>query len=253
MRTTLALTGIELRLMAREWTPMVFAFAFPILLMLILAGVFGTAPAAEYGGIRPDDYYVADYVVVPMAALTLIGLPVLLAGYRERGVLRRFAAASVPLPAVLGAQAAVTALLALGGSLAVLAAAAPVYGVPAVQDPARTGLGLLLGLLVMTGLGLCLGMLMHTARSAQAMGLLLFFPMWLLGAGGPPRAVLPDAMATIADLLPLGRTADAVREPWLGTGASGDDLLTLVAWLLAVVLVGALIRRIQSRPNRSRV
>lgn len=243
MRTTAALTGVELRLMTREWTPMVFAFAFPVLLMLILAGVFGTEPAPEYGGVRPDDYYVADYVVVPMAALTLIGLPVLLCGYRERGVLRRFAAAAVPLRAVLGAQAAVTGMLALAGGTAVLAVAAPTYGVPAVQDPARAALGLFLGLAVMTGLGLALGMLLRTARSAQAMGLLLFFPMWLLGAGGPPRSLLPEAMGTIADGLPLGRTASAVREPWLGTGSSGDDLLVLSAWLVGLVLLGALISR----------
>ena len=243
MIPAMAIAANELRLMTREWTTMVFAFAFPVLLMLILGGVFGTEPSDEYGGATPDDYYVADYVVVPLGALALIGLPVMIASYRERGVLRRFVSAGVPTGQVLAAQALVTALLVLGGSIAVLAVAGPVYGVPAVEAPGLVLVGLVLGAVVMIGLGVAVGLVARTARSAQALGLLAFFPMWLLGAGGPPRSVMPDVMQTVSDILPLGRVAAAVREPWLDTGSSANDLVALLTWLAAVSLVLILLLR----------
>lgn len=226
------MAGTELRLMTREWAAIVFAFAFAPLLMLILAGVFGTEASPEYGGVTPADYYVADYVAVPLGALALIGLPVMIASYRERSVLRRFEAAGVPVARVIGAQALVTFALVVLGAVVVLALAAPTYGVPAVQDALGVLTGFLLGGATMITFGVALGLLASTARSAQALGLLAFFPMWLLGAGGPPRPVMPEVMRTIADVLPLGHVATAIRESWLGTGQPGDNLLALVAWLV---------------------
>jgi ABC-2 type transport system permease protein len=63
-----------------------------------------------------------------------------------------------------------------------------------------------------------LGSLLPSARSAQAVGLLMFFPSFLLGAGGPPRHGLGitarrrTAAADVAD--------QCVRGPWLGLGSA---------------------------------
>lgn len=239
-----ALVGAEIRLLAREWAAMVFAFAFPSLLMLILSSVFGSQAAPEYGGVTPAAYYVADYVAVPLGALALLGLPVMLATYRERGVLRRFAACGIPTSRVVAAQATVTVALVVLGAVVVVGVAATTHGVPAVHDAPRALVGFTVGTLTMIVLGVALGLTARTARAAQAIGLLAFLPMWLLGAGGPPRAVMPDVMARIADALPLGRAAAAIREPWLGTGGTGDDLAVLSAWLIvSAVVANALLRR----------
>jgi len=245
--SSVLIAGTEFRLMSREWAPMVFAFAFPALLMLILAGVFGTEATPEYGGVTPATYYVADYVAVPLGALSLIGLPVMIASYHERSILRRFEAAGVPSVAVIGAQALVTWVMVLLGVVVVLAVAAPIYGVPEVHDIGNVLVGFLLGSATMIGLGVVLGLLAGTARSAQALGMLAFFPMWLLGAGGPPRPVMPDVMATIAAFLPLGHVAAAIREPWLGTGSSVDNLLALGVWLAVVMVLGPLMLGLRRR------
>lgn len=238
----------EIRLMSREWAAMVFAFAFPALLMLILAGVFGTEASPDYGGATPSDYYVADYLAVPLGALSLIGLPVMIASYRERSILRRFESAGVPAATVVGAQALVTSVLVALGAIVVLAVAAPTYGVPTMQNGVSVLAGSLLGTATMLTLGVALGLLSRTARSAQALGLLAFFPMWLLGAGGPPRPVMPDVMAHISGVLPLGHVASAIREPWLGTGSAGSHLMALGIWLvLAAVAVTVLLRQLRGR------
>src|SRR3984893_8058674 len=90
------LVRAELKLMTRDPLVLTFVFAFPIVTMLIIGGAFGTAPTPGFDNVNPAHWYVASYLTVVIAAIGLVMLPVHLASYRERGVLRRFAAAGFP-------------------------------------------------------------------------------------------------------------------------------------------------------------
>ena len=118
----------------------------------------------------------------------LVMLPVHLASYRERGVLRRFAAAGFPRWSFAIAQLIVGLITTVVACVLLLAVAAPVYGLPALHDAWRVVAALAFGAVGFVSLGVLLGTLLPSARSAQAVGLLLFFPSFLLGAGGPPPA-----------------------------------------------------------------
>lgn len=230
LSTMRTLVGTETRLFGREWAAMLFAFVFPPLMMIVLAGVFA-GDDDVFGGANGADYYVAAYIGIPMGALAMIGLPVMLASYRERGVLRRFEAFGISTAKVAGAQVIVTAALVVIGAGLVLVAAAPMYGVPAIEDPVQVVVGFLYGLVTMLSLGVAIGLAAPNARAAQALGLLAFLPMWLLGGGGPPPAVMTDGMRSVSDLLPLWHATAAIREPWLGTGELADHTLGLGIWL----------------------
>jgi ABC-2 type transport system permease protein len=242
MTRLVALVATETRLLVRDWTVLVFAFVFPPFVMLILAGVFGNQPDDGYAMQRPDDYYVAASIGVPVIALALVGLPVALASYRERGVLHRFEAFGISTARVVAAQAAVACGLVALGTVLVLAVAAPTYGIPGVEHPVQTVLGLAAGTLTLLLLGVAIGLAAPTARAAQAIGLLAFFPLYLLGGGGPPRGAMTGTMQSIADALPS--PIPAITEPWLGVSGLGSQLATLAAWAaVALVAIAWLARR----------
>lgn len=241
MSALLTLTRTEARLLSREWAAMVFAFAFPAITLLVVAGAFGDQPDEAFDNVLPSDYYVTGYVGIPVAALALIGLPVVLASYRERDVLRRFEAFGVNRMVVTSAQALVTVALVVVAAASVLAVAAPSYGVPPVEDPLGVVAGFVAGTVTLVVLGMALGTHVKTARGAQAIGLLAFFPMFLLSGGGPPREVMSEPMRRIADVLPLTHAVGGIREPWLGTGGVGGHLAVLGIWL-AIGLVALLWR-----------
>ncbi|MGH2928964.1 MAG: ABC transporter permease, partial [Solirubrobacteraceae bacterium] len=90
------LVRAELKLMTRDPLVLTFVFAFPIVTMLIIGGAFGTRPTPGFDNTNPSHWYVASYLTVTIAAGGLVMLPVHLASYRERGVLRRFTAAGFP-------------------------------------------------------------------------------------------------------------------------------------------------------------
>lgn len=237
---TRRLVTSELRLLGRDPLTLTFVFVFPIVTMLIIGGSFGTSPD-EVFPVNPSHWYVASYFTVVIGATGLIMLPVHIASYRERGVLRRFAASGFPRWSFAFAQLVIGLVsIAVSGAL-LLAVAAPVYGVPRVEDPLRVLLGIVVASVAFVSLGVLLGTLMRSARAAQAVGLLLFFPSFLLGVGGPPPAVMSPMLRDLTDVLPLALANDAIRAPWLGLGNAGGSLLAVAA--IAVVATALAARR----------
>jgi ABC-2 type transport system permease protein len=96
-----------------------------------------------------------------------------------------------------------------------------------------------LGAVAFVSLGVLLGSLLPSARSAQAVGLLIFFPSFLLGAGGPPPHVMGSAVRHIAGPLPLTLLTNAVREPWLGLGPATGSLVAVAVLAVAATAVAA--------------
>ena len=226
--TTRRLLTAELRLLARDPLTLTFVLVFPIVTMLIIGGSFGTEPDEAFP-VNPSHWYVASYFTVVIGATGLIMLPVHIASYRERGVLRRFAASGFPRWSFALAQLAIGLTAIVIAGFVLLAVAAPVYGVPEVESPLRVAAGIAVGSVAFVSIGVLLGTLLPSARAAQAIGLLLFFPSFLLGVGGPPPAVMSDALREIADRLPLALANQAIREPWLGIGNATAALLTTAA------------------------
>ncbi|CAN5834295.1 ABC transporter permease [soil metagenome] len=244
MTTFWKLTWVELKLFAREPVSVLFTFAFPLVMLVVLAGVFGSESEAEsFFGLRPTDYYGAAYPSVVIAAIGLVAVPVHLAGYRERGVLRRFRASSVPVTAVIGSQLLVGLVATVIGAVVLVIAAVLLYDSALPESVGGAVLSMLVATVAFLGLGLLLGSLARNARSAQALGMLLFFPLVILSGAGPPHDVMGDAMANVAGVLPLTWVVDASLEPWLFSGLSASNLLLLLG--LLVVSVAVSIRRLR--------
>jgi ABC-2 type transport system permease protein len=233
------LVRTEMKLMVRDPLVLTFVFAFPVVTMLIIGGAFGTRPNPGFDHTNPSHWYVASYLTVTIAAGGLVMLPVHLASYRERGVLRRFTAAGFPRWSFAVAQL-ITGLATIAAACALLlAVAAPVYGIPPLHDAGRVLAALLAGAVAFVSIGVLLGSVLPSARSAQAVGLLLFFPSFLLGAGGPPPNVMGSVVKLVAGPLPLTQLTDAVRDPWLGIGQATGSLVTVVVIAVAATAIAA--------------
>jgi ABC-2 type transport system permease protein len=182
------------------------------------------------------NYYVPAYTGLVIAAISLTGLPVHLAKYRERGVLRRFRASSVPVWGVFGSQVVVSLVIALLGSFLLVGVAFLTNDVRAPESIAGVAAAFLISALSFTALGVLLGTLFPTVQAAQAAGLLLWFVMLMVAGAGPPPEVLPDTMQQLGDLMPLKHVITLLQDPWLGFGWNAGETL-----IVSGILVGALL------------
>jgi ABC-2 type transport system permease protein len=231
MRALLRLAATELKLFVRE-----LVFAFPVLTVLILGGVFDDDDP-NFEGALPSDYYVAAYIGVVIAAIGLVMLPVHLASYRERGVLRRFDVSRYPRWALPAAWILVALIITMVAVAVLLVTGHLVYGLPAPDDLLGVVVGTLLGAFVFISIGIALGLALPSARSAQGLGMLLFFPFFLLGGAGPPPDAMGDPMSSIADVVPLTHVVRSIQEPWLDLGSPTGHLAVLA--VLAVLATAA--------------
>jgi len=236
MRTFGRLTWVELKLFSREPFALIFAFGFPLVLLAVLTASFSPTDEA-FGGARPSDYYLASYLAVVIAAVGLITLPTHLAGYRERGILRRFSASAVPPWAIFGAHVLVGVVVATAGGAVLVAVGRLAYGAKLPDSPGRAAAAFLLAVLAFLAIGFLIASVVPNARAAQAIGMILFFPIWLLSGAGPPPDVMGPTMRHISDALPLTYAVRALQHPWLGTQSSARDLLVLAAILVAAALL----------------
>jgi ABC-2 type transport system permease protein len=115
----------------------------------------------------------------------------------------------------------------------VLAVGSAVYGMAMPEHPVAVLGWFLVGLTCFIAVGGALGSVLASGRAANALGNLLFVPMFLLGGGGPPRAVMTGPMQTLSDVLPLSHVIGGLRQSWLGTT---DDPHTLWWPLLVAAL-----------------
>jgi ABC-2 type transport system permease protein len=241
MRSLFKLTAVEIKLFLREPITVVFTLALPIIFLLVMGGVFGNTPTPDiYRGVGAMNYYVPSYFGLVMMAIGTVALPVHLTAYRERGVLRRFRASSISVWSVLGSQLIVTFIIAVAGSILVTVVGVLMYSPDPPKALPLLAAAFLLGTISFACFGFFLGAVLPSTRSAQGVGLILFFVMMILGGAGPPPEVLTGAMGIVGKLTPLRYVILMLQDPWLGFGWNVPASLAVAG---VTIISGALAAR----------
>lgn len=246
MRTLAKLTWVEIKLFVREPITMVFTFALPLIFLFVMGGVFGNTPDPEgiiYRGVGPMDYYVPAYIGLVITSIGVVGLPVHLTGYRERGVLRRFRASSISVWSIFGSQVIVSFVIALLGAVLLTVVALLTYDAHMPEMPGLVIPAFIMSMLSFAALGVLLGAIFPTTRAAQGVGLLLFFVMLILAGAGPPREVMTEVMQWVGDITPLRYVILLLQEPWLGFGWDMKSFLIVAGITVVAALVSVRVFR----------
>ena len=97
----------------------------------------------------------------------------------------------------------------------------------------------MLGSLSFFALGFVLAGVMPTARTAQVVGMVIFYPMLFLSGAGLPLEMLPDGVRKFSNFLPLTHVVTLLRGLWIGEVWSQHT--TEVRVLISLLVIGVLI------------
>ncbi|BAL91563.1 putative ABC transporter permease protein [Actinoplanes missouriensis 431] len=227
------LVATEFRTAFREPVYLFFAALFPVVLIAILGAVPAfREPSAEFGGLRTVDVYAGIVIALSVAMIGLQGMPTVLANYREKGILRRLATTPVRPVALLGAQLVFSAITVVFSSILVFVVAGLAYGVPLPESPIAFLLAVVLAVAGVFAVGLLIASLAPSGKAANAIGLILFFPLMFLAGLYAPREVMPDVVQTIADYTPLAAGERLMHEAMTGHWPNLLSVTVLVGYLL---------------------
>ncbi|MGI5493036.1 ABC transporter permease [Microtetraspora malaysiensis] len=232
----------EAKLFLREPAAVFFAILFPVVLMLVLGlsipGFRDADPAL--GGERiVDAQFPAMMVLLSIAMLTLSTLPSALVTYREKGVLRRMSTTPVRPGAVLVAQIAINAAVAVLSTTLTLTLGHLVLDVPVPRLLAGFAAVFLLGALALFSIGLWLAALAPSARVVQGASAAVMFPLLFLGGLWLPRDLMPSPLRVVSDFTPTGAFGQALRDTMGGHAPSLTHLAVLAGWALLAGIAAA--------------
>jgi ABC-2 type transport system permease protein len=231
----------EARLARRQPASLIAGIALPVVLLVIFGAIPSfRQPAAGLGGLTPLDVYVPILIVLSLGLLTLFGLPMPLASYRELGLLRRLSTTPVPPWWLLAAQGVVQLCVALTGIVILLVASVTVYGALAPKSPGALVLSIALTAAALFPMGLLIGSVARTATGASVIGRLVFFPMIFFAGLWWPRELMPGVLQGVSGLTPLGAAVEAMQDSMQGQFPPALPLLVLVAY---AVVFGFLAKR----------
>ena len=230
------LVETEARLLVREIVPLLWGVGFPMVLLSVM-GAFSHGPAKSLGGFSLVAAYEPILIAFSCATFALQGLPAVIAGYRERGILRRLNATPVGAGRLLLAHLTVNLSVSLIATAGILIVGDVAFGVPLPGQPAGFILALVLTAAAMLTLGLFVASLARTGRVAGAVGTMIFLPLMFFAGLWTPQATMPAALRRAGDDTPLGAAVSALQHSMAGQWPSASGLAILAGYTVAFGLL----------------
>lgn len=231
MRGLWNLTWLEIKIFSREPLGLIGSVFIPVLMFVGLGRLMSGRVESSA---RVRDFVSADVpvlVVMLIALNAVLSLVTVIAIYREGGILKRLRATPLRPHTILTAHVLVK-LIFTGVTLLLTVAAGRRFYPVALDVPwVSVTAALLLTTISILSIGFLVASVVPTARFAQPIGTIFFYPM--LGVSGlfVPVASLPPALQAVSHALPLTYAVSLLRGIWVGEGwaAHGWDVAALVA------------------------
>ena len=228
---------VQAKLFWREPLALFFTLAFPVLMLLMFGMLFGNEPNDVWYGFGYIDSAVPGLIGLVIGTIGLMGIPIAVATAREQRILRRFRASPLPAWHLLVADVAVNVVIAAIGVVLLTVVGLFAFGLRFGGNPLEVLVGFLLCALSFCSVGYVVASIARTARTAQIIGQLIFFPMMFLSGATFPAAMMPEGVRTAAKFLPLTHVVELLQNLWFGRPWG----LTHVAVLTGMMLIGAIV------------
>jgi ABC-2 type transport system permease protein len=241
------LTWIEIKVFLREPLGAVGTIVFPVLAFVLLGRVTAgrTAPpsAAAAGLLGPGG--IATLVSTLIVIGAVLSLVTIISIYREGGILKRLRATPLRPWTILGAHVLVKLMLTALTMVAMTLAGRRYFAIGPEVPLISFTIALLISTLSILSVGFIVASVVPTARFAQPVGALIFYPM--LGFSGlfVPITSLPPVLRGIARVLPLGYSTSLLRGIWTGDpwSAHGGDVAALAVTFVICIAISARVFR----------
>lgn len=225
------LSWIELKLSFRSMDMVLFGFLMPLAIIIIIGLIY--ADHAESGGMIERN--IGAYVAIGICAVGLMGMPLTLADYRHRKVLKRLQVTPASPALLLGIQVLVQGMVAVCSGILVIAAAALIFGYRPSGTAGQILAAYLLVLFSIFSIGMCIAAVAPDIKKAGLLCSVLYFPMLLFSGTTIPFEVFPGAVQRAAGLLPLSQGIQLLNE--VSMGGNITDKLPRVFFLLGLALL----------------
>lgn len=218
MRGLWQLTWLEIKIFMREPLGAIGTLLMPVALFLLLGRSMRTVTSAQPPRGAAAFMQAALPVLVSLfiAISAVVSLVTIISIYRESGILKRLRATPLRPQTILSAHVLAKMVFTLITLSLMLLAGRRIY--PAgLQGPMWSfALAVLVSTLSILSMGFVIASLVRTARFAQPVGALVFYPMIALSGLFVPIESMPYGLQLLARLLPMTYIVSLLGGIWNG-------------------------------------
>lgn len=239
----LRLAGYQLLSLRRNSRAVVFTIAFPVVLFVLFASVFGHGSQStgfQGGRIALDAYFLAGMIAYAIAMAAFSTLAISLTTQRESGLLKRYRGTPMPAWTFIAALVVRSILLVVLETAALLVIGAVAYDVT-VSGPALAELAVyvVLGTFTMATLGVSLTAIARTADSAATIAPFTVLLLSFISGVFIPVSQLPNSLVQIGKVFPLAHLAEGLQDALLShhLRLDAENFAVLAIWGIAGLIV----------------
>lgn len=242
MKTFGTLLKNELKLNIRNMNMVIFAIIMPLMVLVILGFLYGTKPAADGAAYPFLDQSFGALCTISICVGGLMGLPRLVAEYRERKILKRFQVTPVSPVMLLAVEFTIYVIYAALSMLTLLPVTRLFWNVT-IHGSWLAFLGSWLLTMVSTlSIGMMVGGIAISEKTASVIACVLYFPMLIFSGATLPFEVMPEMMQKIIRVLPMTQGIQLMKETSLGLPAGNVWLPIVVMGAVTVFCTGIAVK-----------
>lgn len=246
MRALMKMVKVETKLFLRDSATVLFGVLFPSALLLGLGAVPALRESSpETGGLRSIDVWAPTALVFGMVMIAVQHVPAVIATYRERGILRRLSATPVHPRSVLLAQMIVAFASVVVSATLMIFLGWAVLDIAPPERPLEFAVAFVVGYAALLGLGLISAAVVRTSGAANQVGTLLFVALMFFGGAFLPRALMPEVLREVGNLIPPG--LQALTAAWsaeageITAAAGGQPFWPQIAIMAGIAVIASAI------------
>lgn len=243
MRGLWQLTWLEIKIFLREPLGAIGTIAVPVIAFVAFGRMMrrGGAPDTP-GSLQFMQSGLPVMASVFMTISAVISLVTIISIYREGGILKRLRATPLRPHTILSAHV-LAKLLFTGITLTLMILAGRRLYPSGLQAPVLSfAAAVLVSTLSILSIGFVIASVVRTARFAQPVSAVVFYPMLVFSGLFIPVEVLPDRLQLVARLLPMTYVVSLLRGIW-----TGEPWMSHLGDVAALALAAAIFTAISSR------
>jgi ABC-2 type transport system permease protein len=217
------------------------SIALPVLLLVVLTGLYGDSPNVEAIGreVSAERAFVPGIMALAVLTSSFMTLLMTVTGQRQAGVLKRRRATPVPaIVLILGRTLTATAISIAAVSVMLVIADAAYDIAPPAGFELPMLLGVVVGSVCFACCGYALAGLVTSPESAGPIVQVVLLPLQLISGVYFPTDGLPDWLQTVASVFPLVHVTQALQHGMLpDPSIAWGDLGVMALWAVGAAAV----------------
>ena len=245
MRTFGKMLKIEGKLSIRDMNMVIFAIVMPIIVLVIQGIIYGNKPAfegAEYSFLEQSFGALSS---IAICAGGLMGLPLVIAEYRERKILKRFQVTPISPGMILAVHLCIYTLYAFASVVTLWLVAKIFWNFHIRGSIILFLVGWVFVLLSIFSIGMLVGGIAKNSKAASVIASILYFPMLVFSGATLPYEVMPDTMQKVVAIFPMTQGIKILKAEILGQPLQNITMSVILLTVMAVVCIGTSIKYFQ--------